>query len=49
MELLERRTVDVHVTWLRDKLSTATAVVQTVRGVGYKLVVPDVPLGAATK
>jgi DNA-binding response OmpR family regulator len=37
----DSRTVDVHVTWLRDKLSGATAVIQTVRGVGYKLVAPE--------
>lgn len=37
----DSRTVDVHVTWLRDKLSGSTAQVQTVRGLGYKLVVPD--------
>jgi DNA-binding response OmpR family regulator len=29
--------VDVHITWLRDKLSGATARIQTVWGVGYKL------------
>jgi two-component system alkaline phosphatase synthesis response regulator PhoP len=39
----DSRTVDVHVTWLRDKLAGSTAQVQTVRGVGYKLV----PLPAA--
>lgn len=43
----DSRTVDVHVTWLRDKLSEATAHVQTVRGVGYKLVVPDPPAPSA--
>jgi two-component system, OmpR family, alkaline phosphatase synthesis response regulator PhoP len=37
----DSRTVDVHVTWLRDKLSDATAQIQTVRGVGYKLVAPE--------
>jgi DNA-binding response OmpR family regulator len=43
----DSRTVDVHVTWLRDKLSGSTAQVQTVRGLGYKLVVPDdVPTAA---
>jgi DNA-binding response OmpR family regulator len=35
------RTVDVHITWLRDKLSGATARIQTVWGVGYKLVEGD--------
>jgi len=37
----DSRTVDVHVTWLRDKLSGGTAQIQTVRGLGYKLVVPE--------
>jgi DNA-binding response OmpR family regulator len=36
----DSRTVDVHVTWLRDKLSDGTAHIQTVRGLGYKLVAP---------
>jgi DNA-binding response OmpR family regulator len=36
----ESRTIDVHVTWLRDKLkSSETVKIQTVWGVGYKLVV----------
>ncbi len=39
----DSRTVDVHVTWLRDKLSGGTAQIQTVRGLGYKLVVPEQP------
>ena len=34
----DTRTVDVHVTWLRDKLSRGTARIQTIWGVGYKLV-----------
>lgn len=38
----DSRTVDVHVTWLRDKLSGSRAQVQTVRGLGYKLVAPPV-------
>ena len=33
----DSRTVDVHVTWLRDKLRESTARIQTVWGVGYKL------------
>src|SRR5919199_937658 len=37
------RTVDVHITWLRDKLSGATAKIQTVWGVGYKLVEAEAP------
>ena len=36
----ESRTVDVHVTWLRSKIAGSTARIETVRGVGYKLVGP---------
>ncbi len=36
----ETRTVDVHVKQLRDKLAGATAKIETVWGVGYKLVRP---------
>ncbi len=36
----ETRTVDVHVKQLRDKLSGASAKIETVWGVGYKLVAP---------
>ena len=36
----ETRTVDVHVRQLRDKLSLANAKIETVWGVGYKLVPP---------
>jgi DNA-binding response OmpR family regulator len=36
----DSRTVDVHVTWLRDKISGSTTQIQTVRGLGYKLVAP---------
>ncbi len=36
----ESRTVDVHVTWLRSKITGSTARIETVRGVGYKLVGP---------
>jgi DNA-binding response OmpR family regulator len=34
----DSRTVDVHVTWLREKLRESSARIQTVWGVGYKLV-----------
>jgi DNA-binding response OmpR family regulator len=34
----DTRTIDVHVAWLRDKLSEADAKIETVWGVGYKLV-----------
>ena len=37
----DTRTIDVHVAWLRDKLSGATARVQTEWGVGYKLVLDE--------
>jgi DNA-binding response OmpR family regulator len=34
----DQRTVDVHVAWLRDKLQNSGLHIQTVWGVGYKLV-----------
>jgi DNA-binding response OmpR family regulator len=37
----ETRTVDVHVKQLRDKLDPTTARIETVWGVGYKLVGPE--------
>jgi len=37
----DTRTIDVHVAWLREKLAGATARIQTVWGVGYKLVVDE--------
>ena len=37
----DTRTIDVHVAWLREKLSGASARVQTVWGVGYKLVLDE--------
>ncbi|HWO73857.1 MAG TPA: winged helix-turn-helix domain-containing protein [Dehalococcoidia bacterium] len=37
----DTRTIDVHVAWLREKLAGAKARVQTVWGVGYKLVVDE--------
>jgi len=39
----ETRTVDVHVKQLRDKLAGATARIETVWGVGYKLMGPPEP------
>ena len=39
--------MDVHFTWLRDKLSGSTAQIQTVRGLGYKLVSPPEPAAGA--
>jgi len=37
----DSRTIDVHVAWLRDKLAAAEAKIETVWGVGYKLVPPS--------
>jgi two-component system, OmpR family, alkaline phosphatase synthesis response regulator PhoP len=37
----DSRTVDVHVTWLREKLQPSRARIQTVWSVGYKLVTAD--------
>ena len=34
----ETRTVDIHINHLRDKISGADASIETVRGVGYKLI-----------
>ena len=38
---LETRTIDTHVMRLRDKLGTARAYLETVRGVGYRIVDPN--------
>ncbi len=35
------RTVDVHITHLREKIAGSGVVIETVRGVGYRLVVED--------
>lgn len=37
----ETRTVDMHVTTLRKKLGTYASMIETVRGVGYRLVEPE--------
>ncbi|ATB32473.1 response regulator [Melittangium boletus] len=37
---LETRTIDTHIMRLRDKLGSARAYLETVRGVGYRLVEP---------
>lgn len=36
----DSRTIDVHVTWLRDKLSGSDVQIRTVWGIGYKMVPP---------
>jgi two-component system phosphate regulon response regulator PhoB len=38
---LETRTIDTHVMRLRDKLGPARAYLETVRGVGYRIVDPN--------
>ena len=45
----DSRTIDVHVTWLRDKLAGSSARIKTVWGVGYKLVVEESNLAAKEK
>jgi two-component system, OmpR family, phosphate regulon response regulator PhoB len=42
--LIEERTVDVHVMRLREALGPASAMVETVRGAGYRLVGQPIPL-----
>ncbi|MHB8574749.1 MAG: response regulator [Dehalococcoidia bacterium] len=37
----DQRTLDVHVAWLRDKISASTAKIVTVWGFGYKLTVSE--------
>ncbi|MHB8377721.1 MAG: response regulator transcription factor [Dehalococcoidia bacterium] len=37
----DTRTIDVHVAWLREKLGSSSVKIQTVWGVGYKLVVEN--------
>ncbi len=39
----DQRTVDVHVAWLREKLAGSRLRIQTVWGVGYKLVESETP------
>jgi DNA-binding response OmpR family regulator len=55
--IVDERTVDVHISWLRGKLTDAgldSSTIRTVYGVGYRLVVPDqasvedLPLDAAS-
>ncbi len=41
----DSRTIDVHVAWLRDKLGDSKVKIQTVWGVGYKLVVEESDAG----
>ena len=38
---LETRTIDTHILRLRDKLGPARGYLETVRGVGYRLAIPD--------
>ena len=44
--IVDDRTVDVHISWLRGKLSRAgldAQAIQTVYGAGYRFVVPEEP------
>ncbi len=50
--IVDERTVDVHISWLRGKLSDAgldAAAIRTVYGVGYRFVVPEDQIGIAEK
>jgi two-component system phosphate regulon response regulator PhoB len=38
------RSVDVHITALRRKLGNAGAAIETIRGIGYRLRTPEVPI-----
>ena len=40
------RTIDVHIRTLRQKLEEAGGLVETVRGVGYRMVLPEHQEGA---
>lgn len=44
--VITARTVDVHVAALRKKMGVAGAMIQTIRGVGYRLVETFAPVGA---
>ena len=46
--IVDERTVDVHISWLRGKLAAAgldASAIQTVYGAGYRFVVPEEPGG----
>ena len=45
---IEERTVDVHVKRLREALGGAGAMIETVRGAGYRLAAPSFATGAAS-
>lgn len=45
---IEERTVDVHVKRLREALGGAGAMLEAVRGAGYRLAVPALAVGAAS-
>ena len=45
---IEERTVDVHVKRLREALGGAGAMIETVRGAGYRLAAPSFAAGAAS-
>lgn len=37
----ETRTVDVHINHLRDKIAAAEACIETIRGIGYKMIISE--------
>ncbi len=46
---IEERTVDVHVKRLRESLGSAGAMIETVRGAGYRVTArPETPLAKAS-
>src|SRR5215218_3369831 len=48
--IVDERTIDVHMSWLRGKLSAAgldAPVIQTVYGAGYRFVIPEEPVRLA--
>jgi DNA-binding response OmpR family regulator len=45
--IVDERTVDVHISWLRGKLADAglnPSAIQTVYGAGYRFVIPEEPM-----
>ncbi len=50
--IVDERTVDVHISWLRGKLADAgldATAIRTVYGVGYRFVVPEAEDTAVTR
>ena len=50
--IVDERTVDVHISWLRGKLADAglnPSAIQTVYGAGYRFVMPEEPMPGAPR